>query len=96
MPMSMQTNGSMPNCPNSSELTSFTIESERLGLKGKLDCVKRDGSGWVPFEVKKGHSAGRQGEGVWPSDELQLTAYAMLLEELLGAPVLEGQIHLLR
>ncbi len=75
------------------ELTSFTIESERLGLKGKLDCVKRDGNRWVPFEVKKGRSAGRQGEGVWPSDELQLTAYAMLLEEHLGAPVLEGQIH---
>jgi len=75
------------------DLTTYTIENDRLGLKGKLDCVKRADGRWIPYELKKGHSAGKRNNGVWPSDELQLTAYAMLLEEHTGNEVPEGRIH---
>lgn len=72
------------------ELVSITLESERWGLKGKLDYLHyRDGHP-VPFEHKRGRS---RGDEAWESDRLQITAYAVLLAEHLDRPIPEGRIR---
>lgn len=57
-------------------LSEFSLESPTLGLKGKIDRVMLAGESIVPFELKT-----RAIETVFETDEVQLTAYAMLLEE---------------
>ena len=72
------------------EWTSVTLESEALGLKGKMDYVRyRDGA-LCPYEHKRGRSRGSE---AWASDRLQIIAYAALLAEHLGRPVPEGRIR---
>lgn len=75
------------------EWTSLVMESEALGLQGRVDCVRRSDGTLVPYEYKKGRSAGDRGSGLWPSDELQTTAYALLLEEHIGRPIQEGRVY---
>ena len=59
-------------------ISEMPLYSETLGLKGRADRVAldREKQTIIPFELKT-----RPIEKVWPSDEIQLTAYAMLLEE---------------
>lgn len=81
----------------SRELRSFEVSSESLGLFGKVDAARvRDGE-WVVYEHKKGRcrrskDAAKTPEA-WPSDRLQVGAYAMLLESHLGKPVAEGRLR---
>ena len=75
-------------------MVEMTIESATLGIKGKLDALRRRDGKLIPYEHKKGR--GRKADGglePWPSDSLQLAAYAMLLEEASGEPVAEGRIR---
>ncbi|MDD3580796.1 MAG: type I-MYXAN CRISPR-associated endonuclease Cas1 [Desulfobacca sp.] len=72
------------------EAHTLELASETLGLKGKLDCVKRRAGGWVVVEHKKGKS---QKGAPWPSDRLQVLAYALLLAEHTGQEVKEAVIH---
>jgi CRISPR-associated protein Cas1 len=75
-------------------LVEMTIESATLGIKGKLDALRRRDGNLIPYEHKKGR--GRKADSglePWPSDRLQLAAYAMLLEEASGEPVAEGRIR---
>ncbi|MCK6511262.1 type I-MYXAN CRISPR-associated endonuclease Cas1 [Myxococcota bacterium] len=76
------------------EWTSLSLSSESLGLVGKMDAVrKRDGQ-WIPYEHKKGRSMrGDRKPQAWPSDALQVAAYAMLLEEHYGCVIEEGRIR---
>lgn len=77
------------------ELTSLTLESEVLGLRGRLDAARRRGGGWFPVEHKRGR-AFRDPQGnahLWLSDLVQVVAYALLLEEHVGAPVLEARVR---
>jgi CRISP-associated protein Cas1 len=72
------------------EWESVTLESETWGLRGKADYVRhRDGS-VVVFEHKRGRAP--RG-GAWPSDRLQVIAYAVLVAEHLGRPITEGRIR---
>lgn len=77
------------------ELRSFQVSSDRLGLLGKIDAARQRDGAWVPYEHKRGRA--RRGAGgeaeAWPSDEVQVSAYAMLLEEELGRPVNEGRVR---
>ena len=57
-------------------LSELPLYSENLGLKGRADRVLISEEGIIPFELKT-----REIEKIWPSDEIQITAYAMLLEE---------------
>jgi CRISPR-associated exonuclease Cas4 len=67
---------------------ALPIWSERLGLIGKCDVVEFHGDGTIyPVEYK--HGKRRK----WLNDDLQLTAQAMCLEEMLGKPVLRGAIY---
>jgi CRISP-associated protein Cas1 len=77
------------------EWLTLNLESERWGLTGRIDCVRRRDGMIVPYEHKRGRSA-RSREGVaetWPSDRLQVIAYAALVEEHTGREVLEGRVR---
>lgn len=77
------------------EWLTFNLESEKWGLTGKIDCVRRRDGMVVPYEHKRGRSA-RSREGVaeaWPSDRLQVIAYAALVEEHTGREVTEGRVR---
>jgi len=79
----------------SPEVKSFEVASEKWGLKGKVDGVrKRDGK-WIVREHKRGRCRrGREKEVLpWDSDRLQAVAYAVLLEEAAGEPVREARIR---
>jgi CRISPR-associated exonuclease Cas4 len=65
------------------------LESDRLGLKGKLDLLELDDGAVLPVERKRAES-GRY----YRSDEIQLAGYCMLLEEHLDTEVPEGVIYL--
>lgn len=73
----------------------FVMTSDKLGLTGCVDAIHhRDGS-WIPYEHKRG-SARRDEDGkatAWPWDEVQVLAYAMLIEEKTGKRVAEGRIR---
>lgn len=77
------------------EVTRLDLESDGLGLRGRVDAVRtRDGATY-PVEHKRGRpmplADGEQ--GAWPADRLQAIAYALLLEEHLGEPVVEARVH---
>ncbi len=77
------------------EPLTLQLESERWGLKGKIDCVRRRDGTIIPYEHKRGraaHSADGEAE-VWPSDRVQIIAYAVLLEEQTGREVAEGRVR---
>ena len=78
------------------QVRTLEMESEILGLVGKTDAIQfRDGS-WIPYEHKKGRSvqgAKKAEHDAWLSDKVQVTAYGMLLEEMLGCIIPEGRIR---
>ncbi|MDC3952626.1 type I-MYXAN CRISPR-associated endonuclease Cas1 [Polyangium jinanense] len=74
----------------------FVLESEALGLRGEVDALRRRDGQWIPYEHKRGRC--KRGEGkdapeAWPSDRLQIGAYAMLVEEATGEVVPEGRLR---
>ncbi len=77
------------------EKRSFEVGSERWGLYGKVDAVRRRDGHWVAIEHKRGRS--RRGDDgrpqAWPSDRVQAVAYAVLLEEALGRPVPQARVR---
>ena len=56
--------------------SEYPLISETLGIKGRADRLLISDNTIIPFELKT-----RTIEKIYPSDEIQLTAYAMLLEE---------------
>jgi CRISPR-associated protein Cas1 len=81
--------------PSGTELRELEVSSERLGLRGRVDAVRTREGNLVPYEHKRGRAfRDAQGEPTaWPSDALQVAAYAMLLEERFGRPVPEGRVR---
>ncbi len=73
------------------DIYTLELTSERLGLRGKADCVRRRNGELIVFEHKKGRS--KQGKEAWPSDRLQVLAYSLLLSEHTGKPVKEARIR---
>ncbi len=67
---------------------ALLIWSETLGLQGKCDVVmfSEDGTPY-PVEYKSGKRSYKR------SDDIQLCAQAMCLEEMFGKPVPEGAIY---
>ncbi len=75
-------------------LVEMNLESERIGIKGKLDALRRRDRHLIPYEHKKGRSRkGEAGPEPWPSDRLQVGAYAMLVEEATQEEVPEARIR---
>ena len=77
------------------ESVSLELASESLGLVGRADCVRRRDGSFLPYEHKRGRPARAADNSPqpWPSDRLQVVAYAVLLEEAFNQPVLEGCIR---
>ena len=77
------------------DAVSLELASDTLGLVGKVDCVRRRDGSHLPYEHKRGRPARDADDSPqpWPSDRIQLIAYAMLLEEVFGQAVPEGRIR---
>src|SRR4051812_42501013 len=77
------------------ESVSVELSSASLGLLGKVDCLKRRDGSYLPYEHKRGQPRRHADNtpAAWPSDRLQLIAYAVLLEEAFGEPIPEGRIR---
>jgi CRISPR-associated protein Cas1 len=69
-------------------------ESETLGLRGELDCLRRRDGSLIPYEHKKGRSCkGDHGPEAWDSDRLQVIGYAALAEDLASQAIPEARIR---
>ena len=76
------------------EIVSLVLESDTLGIRGKVDCLRRRDGRLIPYEHKRGRSAkGDDGPQAWPSDRLQVCAYTLLLEEHTGSAIEEARIR---
>jgi CRISPR-associated protein Cas1 len=76
------------------ERTQLELADPALGLVGKVDAVRRRDGSLVPYEHKRGKSR-REGKvaEAWPSDRLQVVAYAALIESATGQAVAEGRVR---
>jgi len=77
------------------EWASLELTSDKLGLTGKVDCLRRRNGTYIPYEHKRG-KPGRDDSGravAWPSDRLQIIAYTVLLEEAFGQTIPEGRVR---
>lgn len=77
------------------EKQTLEFESRSLGLRGKLDALRRRNGRWIVYEHKRGR-AKRDADKraiAWESDRLQVLAYAMLLEENTGEVVEECRVR---
>lgn len=70
-------------------LSEIRLESEAIGLKGRVDRIKvsRSDNTIIPYELKS------REDNIFHSDELQLTAYAMLLEPFYKTIIRKGIIE---
>lgn len=71
------------------------LESEELGLRGRVDALRTRDRQTIPYEHKRGrcHRDDNKQPQPWESDRLQILAYACLIESALGIPVPEGRIR---
>jgi CRISPR-associated protein Cas1 len=76
------------------ERTQLELEDPALGLVGKVDALRRRDGALVPYEHKRGRAHRTDGgPGAWPSDRLQVVAYAVLIESATGQAVPEGRVR---
>jgi CRISP-associated protein Cas1 len=71
------------------------LESQELGLRGRVDALRtRDGQ-TIPYEHKRGraHRDDQKQPQAWESDRLQILAYAYLIESALKVTITEGRIR---
>lgn len=77
------------------EIVTLTIEDNELGIRGRLDAMRRRDGSLYPVEHKRGRSR-KDANGrpeAWDSDRLQALAYAMLLERHTATSVAEARIR---
>jgi CRISPR-associated protein Cas1 len=76
------------------EQTQLELADPELGLFGKVDALRRRDGSLMPYEHKRGRC--RRGDGgpeAWPSDRLQVIAYAALIASCTGQEVVEGRVR---
>ena len=71
----------------------YAIYSDALGLAGSPDKLVRVGDCVLPYMIRTGNTPEN---GVWKPDRLQITAYAMLVEERFGQVVEYGFVEYAR
>src|SRR5205085_2786900 len=73
----------------------LTLESEKWGLTGKVDCIRRRDGLLIPYEHKRGRSASSADNKpeAWASDRLQVIAYAAMVAEHSGQEISEARIR---
>jgi len=70
------------------------MESESLGIHGAVDILRRRDGRLIPYEHKRGRSAGKKGaREAWDTDRVQVAAYALLAEEAFGQGIDEGRVR---
>ena len=76
------------------ERTQLELADPGLGLVGKVAAIRRRDGALIPFEHKRGR-ARKQGKvaEAWPSDRLQVVAYAALIESSTGQAIPEGRVR---
>ncbi|HEX8204036.1 MAG TPA: type I-MYXAN CRISPR-associated endonuclease Cas1 [Isosphaeraceae bacterium] len=76
------------------ERTQLELADPGLGLVGKVDAIRRRDGSLLPYEHKRGR-ARRDGKvaEAWPSDRLQVVAYAVLIESATGQAIAEGRVR---
>ena len=76
------------------EWTSLELVSQKLGLTGRMDCLRKREGHLIPYEHKRGRPR-REGKQTlaWPADAIQVSAYGLLLEEQSGCIVTEGRVR---
>ena len=77
------------------EMTTLTLESESLGIRGRVDAIRTRNGESYPIEHKRGRAM-RDHEKQphpWESDYIQAAAYAMLLSEHLERPVTQARVR---
>lgn len=67
-------------------LSEYSIESENLGIKGRIDRIKIENNTITPFELKTRAD-------IYDSDKIQLAAYALLLEDKFKRKIENGIIE---
>lgn len=76
------------------EQTQLELADPGLGLVGKVDALRRRDGSLRPYEHKRGRP--RRDDttpAAWPSDRLQVIAYALMIESATGQTVTEGHIR---
>nr|QNT35665.1 hypothetical protein GNCGGNMO_00027 [uncultured Methanosarcinales archaeon] len=71
----------------------YVIYSDVLGIAGSPDKLVRVGDRVLPYMIRTGE---KPENGVWKPDRLQITAYAMLVEERFGQVVKYGFVEYAR
>jgi CRISPR-associated exonuclease Cas4 len=74
-------------------LNEFPIEDSEVGLRGKVDKIEIVDGVYYPIKIKTGLPPFK---GVWHSDAMQLTAYALLMEHEFNKEVPVGFINYMR
>jgi CRISPR-associated protein Cas1 len=77
------------------EWEELFLESEELGLRGRVDALRTRARQTIPYEHKRGrcHRDDNKQPQAWESDRIQILAYACLLESALGIQIQEGRIR---
>ncbi|HEY9628865.1 MAG TPA: type I-MYXAN CRISPR-associated endonuclease Cas1 [Coleofasciculaceae cyanobacterium] len=77
------------------EWEELFLESEELGLRGRVDALRTREGQTIPYEHKRGrcHRDEQNQPQAWESDRLQILAYACLLEAVLGVTIQEGRVR---
>jgi CRISPR-associated protein Cas1 len=77
------------------EWEDLYLESESLGIRGRVDALRTRNGQTIPYEHKRGKASrdASKKPQPWQSDRLQILSYCYLLELNLGMPITEGRIR---
>jgi CRISPR-associated protein Cas1 len=76
------------------ERTQLELADPGLGFVGKVDALRRRDGSLLPYEHKRGRARREDKTAeAWPSDRLQVIAYAVLIESATGETVVEGRVR---
>jgi len=77
------------------EWEDLYLEDELLGLRGRVDVLRKKNGQLFPYEHKRGRSKRDENDHpeAWESDRLQILAYCCLLEVTKGINITEGRIR---
>jgi len=70
--------------------TEYSVQSKKLGLKGRIDRLELYETGLLPVELKSGNPPQ---EGVWEGHKIQVAAYALMLEDAFSTIVPEAIVQ---
>jgi CRISPR-associated protein Cas1 len=76
------------------DIERHSFESAALGLIGAVDVLRRRDGRLIPYEHKRGRSAGTKGKReAWRTDRIQVGAYALLVEEAFGQTIPDARVR---